>query len=143
MILFNKLASWYFSRQALPYWAVLVFDCMVVLFCNLLVYALKSSAGYALSLGGPLLWTMLFYLIPYIIGFRLMRTYTGVLRYSSFSDLLRIGAANLIGIVLIWLARRFLHADDYLVPIGIIGLLFAWLMATVFMFGTRISVECA
>ena len=143
MILFNKLASWYFSRQALPYWAVLVFDCMVVLFCNLLVYALKSSAGYALSLGGPLLWTMLFYLIPYIIGFRLMRTYTGVLRYSSFSDLLRIGAANLIGIVLIWLARRFLHADDYLVPIGIIGLLFAWLLATVIMFGTRILVKYA
>ena len=29
---------------------------------------------------------LILYLIPYIIGFRLMRTYTGVLRYSSFSD---------------------------------------------------------
>ena len=138
---FRKLANWYFTRQALPYWAVLLFDCVVVFSCNLLVYLLKSRGDNALDHGWQLLLTLLIYEIPYLIGFRIMRTYSGVMRYSSFADLLRIGAANFIGIVIIWAARRFLYADHVLVPIGIIGLLFAWLLATFIMFGVRITVK--
>ena len=72
-----------------------------------------------------------------------MRTYTGVLRYSSFSDLLRIGVANLIGIVLgialVWIISQLFPSN--IVPIGIIGLLFALLLATLVMFGTRIFMK--
>ena len=143
MKIFNKLANWYFSKQAVPYWVVLVFDCLVVSCSNLLVYTLKRGHDSALDHGWQLLLTLGCYLVPYLIGFRIMKTYTGVLRYSSFADLLRIGFANLIGIALIWVARKFLHADNYLVPIGIIGLLFAWLLSTIIMFGVRIFVKYA
>ena len=139
-MIFNKIFNWYFSKQAMPYWVVLLFDCTVILLCNLLVYALRGG-GLHLVGSWKLILTMVCYLVPYIIGFRLMKTYRGVLRYSSFSDLLRIGAANFIGILLIYLARKFFRADDYLVPIGIIGLLFAWLLSTMIMVGMRIIVK--
>ena len=45
MKFFNKLANWYFSKKALPYWGVLLFDSMVVLCCYLLVYAIKKMAS--------------------------------------------------------------------------------------------------
>ncbi len=141
MISLKKIANWYFSKQALPYWVVLIFDSLIVLSSNLLVYALRSKASSVLSEGWPLFWTMVFYLIPYIIGFRIMKTYSGVMRYSSFSDLVRIGVANLIGISIIWVARHVFYADHYLIPISIIGLLFAWLLATVIMFGVRILMK--
>ena len=110
-MIFNKIFNWYFSKQAMPYWVVLLFDCTVILLCNFLVYALRGG-GLHLVGSWKLILTMVCYLVPYIIGFRLMKTYRGVLRYSSFSDLLRIGATNFIGILLIYLVRKFLRADD-------------------------------
>ncbi len=139
--LINKIINWYFSKQALPYWVVLIFDCSVVFLSNLLVYALRSRKGVHLVTSWRLLLTLLCYLLPYVIGFRLMKTYRGVLRYSSFSDLMRIGVANFLGILLIWIAKRFFYADSYLEPIGTIGLLFAWLLSTTIMFGMRIIVK--
>ena len=141
MKILRTVLDWYFSKQALPYWVVLVFDCTVVLLCNLLVYALRSGRGVHLVTSWQLILTLVCYLVPYMIGFRLMKTYRGVLRYSSFSDLIRIGAANFIGILLIWIARKFFHADMFLEPIGIIGLMFAWLLSTMIMFGVRIIVK--
>ncbi len=136
----NKLFNWYFSKQALPYWVILLFDSTVVLLSNLLVFELRSVRSDKYSVWDLFL-TILCYLVPYIIGFRIMKTYRGVMRYSSFSDLIRIGFANLIGIVLIWASRKFLDTDRLLVPIGIIGLLFAWLLSTLIMVGIRIIVK--
>ncbi len=38
MNLFSKLSTWYFSRKALPYWSIILLDCLVILFSGLLVY---------------------------------------------------------------------------------------------------------
>ena len=44
MRIFQKLVSWYFSRNALPYWCILATDCMILLFFYLF--------GYYCFLGG-------------------------------------------------------------------------------------------
>jgi hypothetical protein len=41
----------------------------------------------------------LVYLIFYMIGFRFMRTYSGIFRYSSFVDLQRVGYAMGFGML--------------------------------------------
>ena len=70
---------------------MLLFDCLVIIVSNLVVYTL-THGGFATSLAfRRLVPTLLIYLIPYIIGFRILHTYSGVIRYSSFSDLETIG----------------------------------------------------
>ena len=137
----TKLANWYFTRDAMPYWIVFLFDCLVIILSNLVVYTL-THGGFATSLVfRQLLPTLLIYLIPYIIGFRLFHTYSGIVRYSSFADLYRIAAANLFGIVVVELLRIFLHTDNWLTVIRFRELLFAWLMATFIMFSVRILIK--
>jgi len=139
--IFTKLANWYFTRDAMPYWIVFLFDCLVIILSNLVVYTLIHG-GFATSLVfRQLLPTLLIYLIPYIIGFRLFHTYSGIVRYSSFADLYRIAAANLFGIVVVELLRFFLHTDNWLTVIRFRELLFAWLMATFIMFSVRILIK--
>lgn len=131
----------YFSRNTLPIWIILFFDCGVVFIANLLVYLAQTD--WATFIQSPWLptGTLLIYLIPYIIGFRLMHTYSSLLRYSSFTDLIRIGTANIIGIILIWVARFFLKADTILEPISTHDLLFAWLWTTFIMISVRVLVK--
>ena len=137
----TKIANWYFTRDAMPYWIVFLFDCLVIILSNLVVYTLIHG-GFATSLVfRQLLPTLLIYLIPYIIGFRLFHTYSGIVRYSSFADLYRIAAANLFGIVVVELLRIFLHTDNWLTVIRFRELLFAWLMATFIMFSVRILIK--
>ena len=137
----TKLANWYFTKDAMPYWIVFLFDCLVIILSNLIVYTL-THGGFATSLAfRQLLPTLLIYLIPYIIGFRLFHTYSGVVRYSSFADLYRIAAANLFGIVVVEGLRFFLHTDNWLTVIRFRELLFAWLMATFIMFSVRILIK--
>ena len=42
----KKIARWYFSKSAMPYWMVLFFDCSVVLVSNLIIYVLDMGATY-------------------------------------------------------------------------------------------------
>ena len=101
MNLLKTIAQWYFTKKAMPYWMVLIFDCVVVLFSTLLVYALYHGVTATAIRFWPLMGTLVVYLIPYLIGFRLMRTYSGVMRYSSFVDLYRVAGANVIAIMLV------------------------------------------
>ena len=137
----KKIASWYFSRQALPYWCVLLFDCMVVLLSGVVCIALDHGVYATLDNLFPILCTLSVYLLFFIFGFRLMRTYTGVLRYSSFSDVYRIGIANFIGISCIIVARWFFSFDSVFVPIRSKELIFIFLMATIIMVGSRVMMK--
>ena len=141
MNLLKKIADWYFSKNAMPYWAVLIFDCSVVLLSNLFVYLLIAQKLPANNSFWALLGTLIIYLVPYVVGFRIMQTYRGVLRFSSFTDLYRVAIANLIGIVIIEVGRLALQADKLFVPISAHVLLLSWFVATVIMFAARIFVK--
>jgi len=137
----KKIASWYFSRQALPYWCVLLFDCMVVLLSGLIVVALTHGVHATLNHLFPVVCTLGVYLLFFVAGFRMMRTYSGVLRYSSFADVYRIGVANLFGITCIVVARWFFSFDKVFVPIRSKDLIFIFLMATIIMVGSRVMMK--
>ena len=44
---FNKLSRWYFTKEALPYWCVLLIDCFIVVASLLLAYAISYGADTA------------------------------------------------------------------------------------------------
>ena len=110
MKLIDKLANWYFTKKALPYWGILLIDCLIVLGSGMVCYTLDHGAVYTSERFGSLLGTLCFYLIFFMVGFRVMKTYMGVMRYTSFADLHRVLVANLIAITLIMLFR-LVHGD--------------------------------
>ena len=120
----KNIASWYFSRQALPYWCVLLFDCAVVVLSGFFCVALDRGVTFTADNFVSILYTLLIYLLFFLAGFRMMRTYSGVLRYSSFADVYRVGLANLFGIICIFIARSFLNFDKVFLPIPMKELFF-------------------
>ena len=90
---FKDIIDWYFSKGALPYWCVLLIDCIILLFSSIVVYWAFYSASFLVGNFLPLMRVMLIYLAITCIFYRVFKTYTGIIRYSSFSDLIRIGMA--------------------------------------------------
>ena len=109
----SKLTSWYFNRRALPYWLVLLFDCLVIVVSGLLSLYVCTSGEYLANhfWRYALLWSCA---LPFFFaGMRLLCTYTGVLRYSSFVDLGRIFISLMIGFALLNLCA-FLMPHNWL-----------------------------
>lgn len=139
----NKLSKWYFSKEAMPYWCVLIIDCFIVLCSLMLAYAISYGAATALSHLYGLTQALLAYMICYLIAFRVFRTYVGVVRYSSFVDLYRITAAMVLGSTLVLCVRMFMHTDMYLDVIGRRALLVGSLIAILAMWFVRMIVKVA
>ena len=137
----STFTNWYFSKRALPFWCILVMDCFIVLVADLFVYALNNGALHTLQHFDALTGAFCFYLLFYIIGFRLFHTYSGIIRYSSFVDLQRIGFAMLIGLVLTMVSKYMLHSDKWLMDIRMKDIGLAALLATALMWAVRVLVK--
>ncbi|MBL6516928.1 UDP-N-acetylglucosamine 4,6-dehydratase family protein [Leyella stercorea] len=113
MQFFHKLINWYFNKKSLPYWCVFLFDCAIVFLSFLLVYQQTYGGAKTLSVLWQLCSMCAIYGIFYAVGFKMFHTYDGILRYSSFVDLQRVGFASLIGCVLSYLGHFFLLQFNY------------------------------
>lgn len=135
-----KLFHWYFSRKALPYWGIFLFDCLIVFLSGLLIYALNNGVYNTLSNFWLLAGSWGIYTLFYIVGFRMFRTYSGILRYSSFVDLQRIGFAVLAGLILIYIGRQ-LGLNEYLAEVRMRDIVLAALLAVSLMWMIRVIVK--
>ena len=95
-----KFSNWYFSKNTLPYWCVLIADLMIVFLSWIVVYFISHGAGTLISNFWPLVINSLICDIFMLVGMRTFHTYSGILRYSSFSDLFRVMSALVVGFVL-------------------------------------------
>ena len=137
----SKLREWYFTKNALPYWCVLIIDCLILLASGLVCYYLDHGAIELTRNFWPLMGTLCVYLFAYMIGFRIMRTYQAIIRFSSFVDLTRVAYANAIGMLIIAIARYFGHVDRWLEPVRMRELFFTFIIATLLMTMVRIVVK--
>lgn len=109
----NKLINWYFNKKSLPYWCIFLFDSAIVFFSFLLVYQQTYGGVKTLSILWQLCSLSAIFSAFFGIGFKLFHTYDGILRYSSFVDLQRVGYASLVGCVLSYLGHFVLLQFDY------------------------------
>ena len=133
--------SWYLSKQALPYWSILILDCAFVMLADYAVYGISQGSREMSDRFWELTGTFAFYLIPYIIGFRLFHTYSGVIRFSSFVDLQKVGLAMgtglVIDLILRWSLDSVVWIQDWTGQEMAIGAL----VATLLMWALRIWVK--
>ena len=138
---FSRLSTWYFSKKSLPYWGIILLDCCLILFSGLLVYTLNNGVLSTLDILGHLLVTLLVCLIPYLVGFRLFHTYSGIIRYSSFVDLQKVGFAVLFGLICVVVFQALTDFSHYLVYIRKRDLILSALLAMSLMWMMRVFVK--
>ena len=138
---FSRLSTWYFSKKSLPYWGIILLDCCLILFSGLLVYTLNNGVLSTLDILGHLLVTLLVCLIPYLVGFRLFHTYSGIIRYSSFVDLQKVGFAVLFGWICVVVFQALTDFSPYLMYIRKRDLILSALLAMSLMWMMRVFVK--
>lgn len=145
MQFFHKLINWYFNKKSLPYWCVFLFDCTIVFFSFLLVYQQTYGGAKTLSVLWQLCSMCAIYAIFYAVGFKMFHTYDGILRYSSFVDLQRVGFASFIGCVFSYLGHFFLLQFDYFQKVYIGGreIALASIICVLLLWAVRVLVKTA
>lgn len=142
MSFFSKISNWYFTKKSLPYWAIALIDCVLVFTSMLFVYTLSSGLMATVSVLQPLSFTILLYVLCYVVGFRVFHTYAGVFRYSSFVDLLRVARAIALALVLSLALRLLLNEyDEFFIFIRWRVLLISAALSMLLMWGMRVIVK--
>ena len=96
----TKLTDWYFTKRALPYWTILLIDCLICYLSGIFVFWLYYRGAVTLGNLGLLTKTVIVYMMFNLIGFRLFRTYLGIIRYSSFVDLMHVACAMGVSLII-------------------------------------------
>lgn len=98
MKIIQKLLNWYLSINALPYWVILVVDSFICYLSGIFVFWMYYHGVIAWENMVLLTKTIFMYMVFNLIGFRLFRTYSGIIRYSSFVDLQRVALAMVLSL---------------------------------------------
>ncbi|MBQ8769597.1 MAG: polysaccharide biosynthesis protein [Bacteroides sp.] len=133
----NKLTRWYFSKRALPYWGVVILDSLIVVGMVVLVATLTEGMTEVFSNGQSLITTILGVLLSYVVGFRLLHTYDGIIRHSSFVDLRRVFLGNVISATISIVMRTQFTG----MVLGYLDLLVVFVLVTLLMWMMRVFVK--
>ena len=138
-----KILDWVFSKKSLPYWGLILVDCISILLSCLFTYWVFNRTLDIFEHRFAVLYTSLFYAAIYLIGARCFHTYLGVVRYSSFVDLLRVFYANALSLVIALIVS--LICEHYRLEafcgLSQTEIIIAFIIATLLMWAERVVVK--
>lgn len=102
-MILQRISNWYFTKKALPHLCILLIDCAIVAFSGYVGYYIDKGGDIFVESFWQITFGLMVGLVPFIIAFRLLHTYSGIVRYSSFVDLQRVMIATLSGSVACYL----------------------------------------
>lgn len=82
--LFWRVSNWYFSKKVLPYWVIILVDTAMVFLSCMFAFWVINKSQITFDHHVELLLASAFYAVLSWAGFRIFKTYSGILRYSSF-----------------------------------------------------------
>ena len=138
-----KLRNWYFTKRALPYWGIFLIDLFFVFISAFIVYWSVHRGMQTLLHSYALSRVLMIYLFISAITFKLFHTYSGIIRYSSFVDLMRVGYANALACVVMIVLHyqiNYLPASRF-VHLRTIDILGTYAVATMLMWMLRVGVK--
>ena len=139
----KRFSTWYFSKKVLPYWVILLADTLIVFASAVFTYWAANKTQITYVNRWPLICTAAVYALLSWVGARIFRTYSGVLRYSSFVDLMKLTFANGVSLILaltvsiIAAWRGFV----YLSAMSVVTTIVTFLFSTLLMWSMRIVVK--
>ena len=140
----RRIINWYFSRKALPYWCILVMDCVIVFLSGLFVFYLQHGWADLVSRFAQVSVGLLVSLILYIVSFFVFHTYNGVMRYSSFVDLHRVAYSTAVagvGVCLLHQVQGHLGLSQYILIPRVDSAIMLFIVATMLMWCLRVVVK--
>ena len=139
----NKLFSWYFTKNSLPYWVIFLMDCGIIILSGMMVYWAFNKSVMLVEHFWQVLNTLLIFVLLSIVGFRVFRTYTGIMRYSSFVDLTRVIYSNGLTLCLILLAEYGMSylPIQWFVHFNTTNIFLLFLIATMLMWAVRVMAK--
>lgn len=139
----KKLSKWYFSKKVLPFWCILLTDTLIVFLSCLFAYWVSNRTGTTYDNRFAVVYTSLLFSLLSWVGARLFKTYSGVVRYSGFVDLLKVAYANLVTLALaevcLFVCGRL--GVDALTALSPLETVSAFAIATLLMGGMRVVVK--
>ena len=140
---FKKLANWYFSKKALPYWCILILDLLVLLFAGLFTYFIFIYRRQVEVDIWLLVKTLCMYVVPSLVGARMFHTYAGIVRYSSFVDLMHVAYANGVSLAVAFGWHYFIYRfpSDVFYHLHFRHIVLMYVIGTAMMWGVRALVK--
>ena len=140
---FSKIFNWYFNKNALPFWSIFLFDCFILLLSGLichLVFNYWSLDGENL---GMVMNTLVLFVMLSSIGSKVFYTYAGILRYSSFVDLQRVGYANVLSCAIVLTVHYWMsnYPEIYFRHLSVREIVTMFALATMIQWAVRILVK--
>lgn len=102
-MILQRISNWYFTKKALPHLCILLIDCAIVAFSGYVGYYIDKGGDIFVDSFWQITFGLMVGLVPFIVAFGLLHTYSGIVRYSSFVDLQRVMMATLSGSVACYL----------------------------------------
>ena len=143
MNFFRKLANWYFRRNSLPYWSIFALDTLILLLSGFCSYWIFSSWTELTTRTTTLLASLSVYVALSVIGIRYFHTYAGIVRYSSFIDLMRVAYSNTLSLVLALGVHYLMFSapSQYFEPLSGRQIVLMYVIATMAMWALRVLVK--
>lgn len=125
----NDQIKLYFTKRYLPRWLVLFFDLFIISLTFLLAYILRFNFNLN-SVESTLNLVQLWVVIPvFLMGFRVVNSYSGLLRHSTTEDIGRIIFSLSIGSGILmafsFVLRKFNTDSPFNIPYSVIIIQFA------------------
>ena len=137
----KKIVRRYLSVNVLPIWMILAMDVVMIGLSLLLAYALRYDFSSRVLDSATMWRTMGLTMIVSLVFFKMFRTYSSVLRLSSFVDIARIFVALFVSYTAVALACMVapLVTDIRLAPVNVI--LMAFIINFALMASSRVIVK--
>ena len=133
----------FFSKNVLPFRCVLLMDSFIVFMSSLFVYWVCNRTGMMFEHRFAVSYTALLYTALSWIGAKIFKTSSGVVRYSSVVDLMKVAYANAVTLALSvgCYVLFYWQGVEPLTAITPPETVFAFAIATLLMWGLRIFVK--
>ena len=137
----HKIFHRYLSAKVLPIWTILLIDVLIIVVSSLLAYALRYDFRSIFLESSTIDKTIVWTVIVNLVFFRVFRTYSNVLRFSSFIDIMRIFVSLTVSYALLMISSVFLasYLDIRLAPVSV--LFMAYIISFAIMSCSRIVVK--
>lgn len=131
----------YLSAKVLPIWTILLIDVFIIIASCMLSYALRYDFRSIFLDSSTIDKTIIWTVIANLIFFRVFRTYSNVLRFSSFVDIMRIFVSLTVSYGLLMIMSVLLDAY-FTIKIAPVSVLFmAYVINFAMMACSRIVVK--
>ena len=122
---------------------MIIIDSLILLFSGFFVYWLFHRTLETVEHIYCLNNVMLIYVALSFVGMRMFHTYSGIMRFSSFVDLTRVGYANIMSLALALLAHYYINTlpEEYFEPLHTYHIIAIFVVATLLMWAIRVMAK--